>query len=112
MSAGGTGCDAVAVQLLPGHLDQRQQLQAQPVLADDADDAQRGAAQRIGVAGAGRLLADGEEAGQLIQLVGQRHGDRDRATGTARRAARRVVVADGVGDAGGPRRRAGRSSGP
>ena len=87
-------------------------MQPQPVFADDADDAQGGAAQRVRVAGAGRLFADGEEARQLVQLVGQRNGDGDRCRRDRfGRAARRVVVADGVGDRR-VRHRAGRSSGP
>ena len=42
---------------------------------------ERRAAQRIGIARAGRLLADREEAGELIELVGQRDGDRHRRGG-------------------------------
>ena len=77
----------------------RAQRQAQLVLEDDADHAQRGAAQREGVPRAGRLLADGEEADQRVDLVGQRHGDADRRG----RAAvvgpeRRVMLGDRVGD--------------
>ena len=38
---------------------------------------ERGAAQGVGIAGPGRPLADGEEADQQVQLVGQSDGDRD-----------------------------------
>ena len=44
-----------------GRLDQPPQVQPQTVFTDDADDAQRGTAQRVGVARAGRLLAANEK---------------------------------------------------
>lgn len=69
------------VQALVGCLDHRRQVQANGVLADDADDAEVGTAQRAGIAGAGRLFADGAEAGELIELVGQRNDERDRRGG-------------------------------
>ena len=59
----------------PASWNSLQQRQPQPVLADDADHAERGAAQRVRVAGAGRHLADGEEGGELVDLVGQGDGD-------------------------------------
>ncbi len=80
---------------LAGQCDQRQQVQPQPVLADDADDAERGAAQRVGIAGAGRPLADREEADQQIQLVGQRDGDRD--VGGGNRVGRALAARSGRG---------------
>jgi hypothetical protein len=52
--------------------------QAQVVLQRQPDHAQRRAAQRIRVFRAGRLLVDGPEADQRVELVGERHGDRDR----------------------------------
>ena len=108
----GSACFADAEALAAASIS-GQQAQPQPVLADDADHAERGAAQRIGIARAGRLLADREEAGELVELVGQRHGDRDRR-GRARSSgpARRVVVARWRRPRAGPRRRAARSSGP
>ena len=83
------------------------------VLEDEPDDAQRGAAQRERIARAGRLLADGEEADQRVDLVGERHGDADRRGRAAvARAQRRVMLGDRVGDRRALRRRAARSSGP
>ena len=96
-----------------GGAEQLTQMHPQAVLPDDANHAQGGAAQGIRVAGAGRLLPDREEAGELVKLVGQGDGDGNRGR---RRGlgwtARRVVVADRIGDFGGLRRRAGRSNGP
>ena len=93
--------DAEVVETVYGDLDERQEMQPQPVLTDDANDAEAGAPQRIGIARAGWLLADGEESGELVQLVGQRHGDRDRCgRHCVGRALRRVVVADGFGNKG------------
>src|SRR5690606_9725868 len=44
----------------------------------DADNAERGAAQRIGVLAAGGLLVDRPEASQRVELVCERNRDRDR----------------------------------
>ena len=45
------------------------------------------------------MLADGEEADEQVQLVRQRHRDRYGGGGDrVGRPARRVVIADGVGD--------------
>ena len=83
------------------------QAQPQPVLPDDADDAERRPAQRdrdrrepVG------FSSDREEAGQLVQLVGQRHRDRHRL-GRHRiaRAERPVMRADRLRHARRPRRR-------
>ena len=68
------------------------QVQPQAVFHDQADDAERGAAQRVGVLGAGRLFVDREEADQGIQLVGQRHGDADRRGRAAVVGAERLVM--------------------
>ena len=73
-------------------------MQPQPILTDDADDAERGAAQGEGVAGARWSLADREEADQQVQLVRQSHRDGHIGGGDrVSRPARRVVIADGVG---------------
>ncbi len=81
--------------------DDRQQRQAGVLFQQHADDAEGGAAQRIGVLRAGRLLVDGPEADQRVELVGERHGEADLAGRHAvRRALRLVVVLDGLGDGG------------
>ena len=72
-----------------------------------------GAPQAERILGAARLLADGEDAGERVELVGQRHGragagGRQGATG----AARHVVLVDRGGDFGGFAVGAWRSSGP
>jgi hypothetical protein len=59
------------------------------------------------------IEADAEDAGQRVQLVGQRHAvptvaARQRVAGKARL----VVILDGVGDVLGLGRRARRNSGP
>ena len=75
--------------------------QAQLVFQNDADDAKCGAAQGEGVLGAGRLLVDGPEAGEKIQLVGERNGHSNRARRHAvGRALRAVMVLDGRRDGG------------
>jgi hypothetical protein len=66
-----------------GLLEERAERQAQPVLGDDADDAERARRQRVGIARARRLLADRPERHQRIELVGQRDGDRDRCARAA-----------------------------
>ncbi len=77
----------------------RAQRQPQIVLQDDANDAERGAPQRERVFRARRQLADGEEADQRVDFVGERERDRDGRGGNAIvRAERRVVVRDRVGD--------------
>ena len=77
--------------------------QAQVVLEDDADDAQRGAAELIGIARARRLLADSPEADQHVELVGQRHGHGGAVAFALQRhrvgrALRLVVQLDGARD--------------
>ena len=72
------------------------------LLDEDAQRTDGGAAQAERILGAAGFLADGEDAGQRVELVGQRHGDagaggRQRAAG----AARHVVLVDGGGDFGG-----------
>ena len=76
-----------------------QQAQANAVLENQPDDAERRAAERKGVLGAGRLLVDRPEADQRIELVGERHGDGDRVGGHAVGwTDRPVMVLDGRGD--------------
>ena len=84
-----------------GDVEQRQQFQSKLVFPDDPDHAERRPPQRVGIAGPGRPFVDREEARQLVQLVRQRHRDGDRR-GRHRigRAARRVMVADRIGDVG------------
>ena len=82
-----------------GFSEQPRQLQAQVVVTNDADDAEGSAAEGVGVTGASGFLADGEEAGELVQLV--RQGDRDgdgRGGNRVVGAFRGVLVTDGVGD--------------
>src|SRR5690606_28730627 len=75
------------------------QLQPQLVLQHQPDHTQSGAAQGEGVLGAGRLLVDGEEADEGVELVGQRDGDGQGGGGDGVQGPLRlVVVADGVGD--------------
>ena len=72
------------------------------LLDEDAQHADRGAAQAERILGAARLLADGEDAGQRVELVGQR--DRDTGAGArqcAAGAARQIVLVDRLGDLGG-----------
>ena len=89
---------AVVMPGMAGGLDQRDQVQPQPILANDSDNAEGGAAQRVGIAAAGRPLADGEEADQQVELVGQRDGDRHTCgRDSIGRTLRRIVVADGIG---------------
>jgi hypothetical protein len=75
--------------------------QPQPHLAfhDDAHDAERCAAKRVGVLGTGRLFVDGPETGQRIELVGERHRQAHGAFRQAvGRALRLVVILDGGGN--------------
>ena len=84
---------------LAGGGDHAAQRQPQPVFADDADDAEGGAAQRVGVAGAGRLFGDAEEAGQGVQFV--RQGDGDGYAALRHRVGRafgQIMVLHGRGD--------------
>ena len=82
------GCSRTAA------LDQRRQIQLEPMLEHDAQHADGGAPQTERVARAAGLLTDGEDAGQRIELVGERHGIAD-AGGRQRiaGAARQVVLA-------------------
>ena len=71
--------------------------EAQRVLQGDAHDADGGAAQAVGVAGAGRLLAGDPRAHDVVGLVGhgqQRAGERARQR--RRRRQGQVVLADGA----------------
>ena len=87
------------LQLRTGRLDQRQQVQPETVVANDPDDAQRSAAQGVGIAGAARPFADGEKPGELVELVGERDGDRDGRGGhRIVRTLGGIVIADRVGD--------------
>ncbi len=75
------------------------QRQPQLILDDDADHAQRRAAQRVRILGAGRLFADGPEADQRVDLIGERDSNRHRIGGhEIVRPLRPVVILDGVGD--------------
>ncbi len=61
------------------HADEMQhEWESNTVLQHDADDAESGAAERVRVLGAGRLLVDGPEANQHVELVGESDGDRHR----------------------------------
>ena len=84
-----------------GLAEQGAQFERQLALDQHADHAQRMAAQREGIAVAGRQVADAEHAHQGFELVGQRDHDAD---GIARqlvaREARLVVVFDRVGHRG------------
>ncbi len=96
--------DRLAQRLVADHcaeLPPQRHAQRQPqfVFDDDADDAERRAAQRVRVLGAGRLLVDRPEADQSIDLVGKRHRNRHRIGGhQVVGPLRPVVVFDGVGD--------------
>jgi hypothetical protein len=57
--------------------DQRAEVERQRRFHQDAQDAERGAAQAEGILVAGRHLADAEEADQRVELVGERHGTGD-----------------------------------
>ena len=85
---------------LPARMEQRLgEAQADFILQDDADDAEGGAAQRERVFRAGRLLVDGPEADEHVELVGERDRDGDGIRGNGvRRPLRLVVLGDGVGD--------------
>ena len=88
----------VSRERLPEGLAQRQ---TQAVLQDQPDRPQGGAAQSERILGAGRLLADGEEADQGVELVGERHGDAlRRARAAVAGPLRRVVLGDRDGDLG------------
>ena len=65
------------------------------------DHAQRGAAKREGVLRAGRLLVDRPEAGQGVELVGERHGDGDGGGRDGVGGAEGGVVLGGGGGDGG-----------
>ena len=80
---------------------ERLQRQSRARLQQYADHAERCTAQGIGVAAAGGLLVDGEEAHQGVQLVGQRHGRRRRLhRHVVGGPLRTVVPADRIGDLG------------
>ncbi len=84
-----------------GARDQLLQVQVEALLDEDALHAQGGAPQPEGILGAGGLLADGEDAGERVELVGDRHRDAGAARGQLiARAARQVVLADRLGDLG------------
>ena len=77
------------------------QRQPHPILDHQPDHAQSRAAQRIGVLAAGRLLVDRPEADEGVELVGERHSDRDRIGRDAVGGAERLVVfLDRGGDRG------------
>ena len=86
----------VARQVRAKLLEERQ---AHAVLEHDADDAERGAAERIRVLGARGLLVDGPEARERVELVGKSDGNGDRlARHLVGRPDRLVMGGDGVGD--------------
>ena len=66
-------------ELAAGALEQRAHVEPQRVLDQDAHHAERRAAQAEGILLAGGRQADTEDAGERIELVGQRHAHRDRA---------------------------------
>ena len=74
---------------------------SEPVLEHDADHAEGGAPQRIGVLAAGRLLVDRPEGAERVELVAERDHDRDRGSRDAIvRPLRFVMLFDRRGDAG------------
>jgi selenophosphate synthase len=78
-----------------GLRDQLRHRQRQPALDQHADHPQRMAAQRKRVLVAGGHLADAEQPGQGLQLVGQRDREADRvARQRVTGEARAVVVLD------------------
>jgi hypothetical protein len=84
-------------QSAPGVQNHTTHSQPQLAFQHDADDAEGGAAQGIGIFGTSGLFVDGPEANEGVDLVRQRHGLRHRAGRYfVRRALRLVVVADGV----------------
>src|SRR5690606_37913675 len=84
---------------LAGAFDQRAQVDIELFLDRDAQRADRGAAQTEWILGAAGLLADREDAGERVELVGERDGEPDAAAGQfATRAARHVVLVDRVRD--------------
>ena len=71
-------------------------------LEKQPDNAERGAAEGEGVLGAGGLLVDGPEAGEGVELVGERDGDGEGRGGDGVGGAEgRVVLGGGGGDGGG-----------
>ena len=60
--------------MLDGGVDRGYQVQVELLLDEDAQHAQRSAAQRVGVLAAGGKHADAEDTDQGIELVGHRHG--------------------------------------
>ena len=83
----------------------RHERQPQIVLQHQTDHAQRRTAELIGIAGAGRLLADRPEADEGIELVGEGDGHCNRVAvlflrHRVRRALGLVVQLDGAGDLG------------
>ena len=74
---------------------------ATQAIAQDVQHADGRTAQREGVLGAGRRLADGEHAGDGVELVGNGDDAAGRALGQGVTGeARAIVVADGGGDLG------------
>ena len=55
-----------------GGVDERPHVEVAPLFEQDAQHADGGAAQREGVFGAARLLADAEDAGERVEAVGER----------------------------------------
>ena len=81
-----------------GGVDQLRQPERQRRLDQDAEHAERGAAQRERILVAGGHHADAEEADQGVELVGQRHRGGDVARGQRVAGKARLVVGlDGVG---------------
>jgi hypothetical protein len=65
------------IKVLLRFVDQFGQVERQRRLHQDAQHAERGAAQAEGILVAGRRLADAEEADQRVEFVGQRGGAGD-----------------------------------
>ena len=91
------GIDALA-QLGGGLVQQFTQIQGQFIFNNDAQHAEGGATQRVGVLGTAGFLADTEDAHQGIDLVGQgnRHAGFALRQGVAGKA-RQVLLIQGLG---------------
>jgi hypothetical protein len=84
----GVGFAEPAVEAGRGRRDQFGEIELQLPFEHDAQHAERGTAQAVGIAVAGGALADAEDADQQVEFVGQRDGApgrrrRQRVTGEA-----------------------------
>ena len=95
---GGVKGNALLGIELKGEVDERRGVDRQTI-AQDVDDADGGAAQRVGIGRAGRGLADGKDTGDGIELIGAGHDAASGALGQlVAGKARTIVIADSVGD--------------